>query len=72
MKHIEKSVHTKEPRFMSRALRALITVRRKLNPNVLRRLLQGYFLNATVPKDALLAFIDEVPLIPKYLKKNVL
>jgi len=37
VKHIEKAVSTKEPRFMSRALRVLVTLRKRLNSNVLRK-----------------------------------
>ncbi|KAK2180530.1 hypothetical protein NP493_439g02016 [Ridgeia piscesae] len=59
VKHIEKSVMTKEPRFMSRALRALVTLRRRLNNNVLRKTIMGYFPSAQVPKDGLLAFLAE-------------
>ena len=60
VKHIEKSVSTKEPRFMSRALRALVTLRKKLNQNVLRTAIQGYFPNVSIPKDGLLDFLEEV------------
>jgi len=63
VKHIEKSVMTKEPRFMSRALRALVTLRRRLNNNVLRKTIMGYFPSAQVPKDGLLAFLAEVSCI---------
>lgn len=42
IRHIEKAVSTKEPRFMSRVMRALVNTRRKLSPNILRRLLNAY------------------------------
>ena len=45
---------------MSRALRALVTIRRRLNNNVLRKAVMGFFPNAQVPKDGLLAFLAEV------------
>ncbi len=60
VKQIEKAVSTKEPRFMSRALRALVTLRKKLNQNVLRIAIQGYFPNTSIPKDGLLDFLEEV------------
>jgi len=58
VRHVEKAVLTKEPRFMSRALRSLVSLRRKLNQNVLRRAIQGYFLGST-NKEALLDYLDE-------------
>ena len=36
-KLIEKSMLNKEPRFLNRALRSLLSLRKKLNPEVLRR-----------------------------------
>ncbi len=45
---------------MSRALRALVTLRKKLNQNVLRTAIQGYFPNVSIPKDGLLDFLEEV------------
>lgn len=59
IKHIEKSVSTKEPRFMSRALRALVSIRRKLNHTVLRKLIGAYFPSTNTAKEELLKFIDE-------------
>jgi len=61
IKHVEKAVSTKEPRFMSRALRAIITLRKKLNSNVLRKAITGYFpaASATQPKNPLLDFLEE-------------
>jgi len=58
VRHVEKAVSTKEPRFMLRALRSLVSLRRKLNPNVLRKAILGYFL-ASTNKDALLDYLDE-------------
>ncbi len=60
VRQVEKAVATKEPRFMSRALRALVPIRRKLNQNVLRKAVLGYFTTATPPKDGLLNFLEEV------------
>ena len=62
IKYIEKSVATKEPRYMLRVARGLNGIRNRINPTVLRRLLQGY-IQAQVQvavKDELLAFLDEV------------
>lgn len=58
-RQIEKAVQTKEPRFILRVLRSLPNIRRKLNPNVLRGLVTGFYTHSSVEKDALLAFIDE-------------
>ena len=62
MSNIEKAVSTKEPRFMSRALRAMISIRRKLNQNVIRKAVQQYFAHAPVTSNSagLLEFLDEV------------
>lgn len=57
LRHVEKAVATKEPRFMSRALRGLVPLRRKLNHLVLNKAVQGYFTNT--PKDGLLSYLDE-------------
>lgn len=61
IKYIEKSVATKEPRYMLRVARGLNGIRNRINPTVLRRLLQGYIqaqVQAAI-KDELLAFLDE-------------
>ena len=63
VRHIEKAVSTKEPRFMSRVIRALVTVRRKLNPRILRSLMKGYFIAPNViNKEELLPFLADVML----------
>ncbi|RUS91529.1 hypothetical protein EGW08_000750, partial [Elysia chlorotica] len=60
VRHIEKAVSTKEPRFMSRVIRALVTVRRKLNPRILRSLMKGYFIAPNViNKEELLPFLAD-------------
>merc|ERR1711884_814983 len=58
VKNIEKAVSSKEPRFITRALRAIVTLRRKLNNSVLRRSISAYFpgLPATTPS-ALLEYL---------------
>jgi len=55
-------VSTKEPRFMSRALRALVTLRKKLNSVVLRKAIFGYFPTSSSarPNNVLLGFLEEV------------
>lgn len=62
VRHIEKAVSTKEPRYISRVLRALVTTRRKLNHNVLRKAINGYFpVNQTsTAKNEMLQYLDEV------------
>ncbi|KAH9514326.1 26S proteasome non-ATPase regulatory subunit 3 [Bulinus truncatus] len=60
VRHIEKAVSTKEPRFMSRVIRALVSVRRKLNPRILRSLMKGYFTAPNVSnKEELLPFLSD-------------
>lgn len=59
IRHIEKSVSTKEPRFMSRALRALVTIRRKLNHNVLCKSVNAFISPSSVRKEPLFGFLDE-------------
>lgn len=64
LKHIEKAVSTKEPRFMSRALRVLVTLRKRLNSNVLRKSLllcqpAAAAATAATPKKSLLDYLEE-------------
>uniref|UniRef100_A0A0B7AF39 26S proteasome regulatory subunit RPN3 n=1 Tax=Arion vulgaris TaxID=1028688 RepID=A0A0B7AF39_9EUPU len=60
VRHIEKAVSTKEPRFMSRVIRSLVTVRRKLNPQILRSLMKGYFTAPNVSnREELLPFLAD-------------
>ena len=61
---IEKAVSMKEPRFMSRTLRALVTLRKRLTSSVLRKAVIGYFLPAgpNSVKCPLLDFLEEVGL----------
>lgn len=58
-KHIDKYVSTKEPRFMLRILRSLVSTRKKLNFKVLRKVISGFYSNSPSVRDALLAFVDE-------------
>ncbi|WAR05497.1 PSMD3-like protein [Mya arenaria] len=61
IKNIEKSVATKEPRFMLRVSRGINSVRHRLNNNILRKLLQAYLQAQTqLPvRDELLLYLDE-------------
>lgn len=62
IKLVERSVASKEPRFLLRVLRALPATRRKLtNPAVLRRLINSCYTRVEnrSDRDALLAFIEE-------------
>ncbi len=61
VKQIEKAVQGKEPRFVLRALRALPSTSRRLNPNVLHKAVSGYFTSNAASKEFLLGFLDEVP-----------
>ncbi len=61
VKQIEKAVQGKEPRFVLRALRALPSTSRRLNPNVLHKAMSGFFTANAASKEFLLGFLDEVP-----------
>nr|CAG4646144.1 EOG090X03QW [Macrothrix elegans] len=54
LRQIEKSVITKEPRFIFRVLRALPNTRRRLNSIVLRRIVQATYTYAPKERDNLL------------------
>lgn len=58
-KFIEKAVQTKEPRYILRVLRSLVSTRRRLNHNVLRRLIGGFFPSNAELKSTLLGFLEE-------------
>lgn len=58
VKHIEKAVSTKEPRFMSRAIRGLVSIRRRINHSVLRRLVTAYLGNQASAQ-VLCGFLEE-------------
>ncbi|XP_038058312.1 26S proteasome non-ATPase regulatory subunit 3-like [Patiria miniata] len=59
VKHIEKAVSSKEKNYMSRVVRALTSSRRKLNHEVLRKLIMGYFTSSSVARENLITFLDE-------------
>lgn len=58
-RQIEKAIQTKEPRFILRVLRALPNTRRKLNPKVLRSIVNGFYTHSSTERDALLSFVEE-------------
>jgi len=62
LKQIEKSVLTKEPRYLSRVLRSLLNTRKKLNEKILLKLLTSYAQSAT--KVSLLEFFDSAKAAP--------
>lgn len=59
MKQIEKAVYGKDNRFSFRVLRCLANTRRNINPNVLRRLVNGYYTHSVKEREALTAYIEE-------------
>ena len=58
-RQIERSVSSKEPRFVLRVLRSLATTRKKLNAKVMRKVINGFYTHSNNQKESLLAFIDE-------------
>ena len=68
MKHIEKAISSKEKNYMSRVVRALTSSRRKLNHNVLRKLITGYIPNSNPNRESLLKFLEEVRFVLNYIK----
>ncbi|KAK6473130.1 26S proteasome non-ATPase regulatory subunit 3 [Huso huso] len=59
VKQIEKAVSGKEPRFVLRALRALPSTSRRLNPNVLHKAVSGFFTSNAAGREFLLSFLEE-------------
>ncbi|KAL5011013.1 hypothetical protein ScPMuIL_013318 [Solemya velum] len=59
IRYIEKAVATKEPRYMFRVIRGLVSIRRKLNQNVLHKLLHGYMNVQAAQRDVLTAFLEQ-------------
>jgi len=70
-RQIEKTVLTKEPRFTLRVLRSLPNTRRKLNPTVLRGLINSLYASAHAERDALLEFVEEAPAAGKSMDVDV-
>lgn len=57
---IEKSVSSKEPRFTLRVVRSLVSLRKRLNAKILRKVVAHFYVHSTQQRDSLIAFIDEV------------
>ncbi|KAF8782416.1 26S proteasome non-ATPase regulatory subunit like protein [Argiope bruennichi] len=56
---IEKSVSSKEPRFILRVVRSLVSVRKRLSAKILRKVVTHFYVHSTQQRDTLLNFIDE-------------
>ena len=77
LRYIEKTVSSKEPRFMTRAVRAVAQIRKKINSRVLRKLLLNVYLSqpANPEKEEYLAYLDngemesEDAIVKKVVKK---
>ncbi|OXA55989.1 probable 26S proteasome non-ATPase regulatory subunit 3 [Folsomia candida] len=59
VKQLEKAVYGKDFRFTLRTLRCLPNTRRKLNSNVLRRIIVGYYTHSADKRDSLCAYLAE-------------
>ena len=71
VKQIEKAVSGKEPRFVLRALRALPSTSRRLNPNVLHKAVSGFYTSNAAGKQFLLGFLEEVRPLPTISLRDV-
>lgn len=60
IRYIEKAVSSQELYYMARVVRSLSSIRRKLNYNVLRGLVQAYFPNSCPQKTYFMEFLPEV------------
>jgi hypothetical protein len=58
---IERTVLTKEPRFVIRVLRSLFSLRKQVTPQLLKRIVVGYYTHSAEAREVLMAFVpDEV------------
>ncbi|CAF4473244.1 unnamed protein product, partial [Rotaria magnacalcarata] len=57
---IEKAVNSKEPRFILRVLRGLASTRKRLNEDVIRRLILFYYGSNSSEREILLGFAQSV------------
>ena len=57
---IEKAVNSKEPRFILRVLRGLASTRKRLNEDVIRRLILFYYGSSSIEREILLGFAQSV------------
>lgn len=60
IRYIEKAVSTKELHYVTRVLRSIVTIRRRLNGNVLRGLVQCYFPAQSQQWNYFMEFLPEV------------
>ena len=60
VRYIEKAVSTKEHHYLTRVVRSVVRIRRKLNSNVLLRLIHGYLPRPSSLKDSYLKYLPEV------------
>lgn len=60
MRTIEKAVNTKEPRLILRVLRGLASTRKRINEDVLRRLILFYYNGLPTEREHLLGFLQSV------------
>ncbi|GIX74345.1 26S proteasome non-ATPase regulatory subunit 3 [Caerostris extrusa] len=56
---IEKSVTSKEPRFILRVTRALVSIRKRLSAKILRKVVTHFYVFSAQQRDVLLGLIDE-------------
>ena len=59
IKHIEKSLLTKESHYMARVVRSIFRIRKKLNCNVFLRLVNGYYPNTCSQKTYFTEYLPE-------------
>ncbi|PIO40065.1 hypothetical protein AB205_0153180, partial [Aquarana catesbeiana] len=71
VKQIEKAVSGKEPRFVLRALRALPSTSRRLNPNVLHKAINGFFTSNATTRDWMLSFLEEAQKVSDDLMQKI-
>ena len=57
---IEKAVNAKEPRYILRVLRGLASTRKRLNEDVIRRLILFYYGSLSNEREILLGFAQSV------------
>ena len=67
IRYIEKAVATKELHFMTRVLRGIVLIRRKLNSNVLRGLVHTYFAPQSQQWNYFMEFLPEVIVLSRLL-----
>ena len=57
---IEKAVNSKEPRYILRVLRGLASTRKRLNEDIIRRLILFYYGSNSSEREVLLGFAQSV------------